>query len=231
MEHFSGDCRTGRLLIYLLTCKQALFFGSDASYCEPTGSNLTNGILVDRWAISINNRGSLWLTLAPCIGGNQKDKVCFPDVSSEKKFKLAMISHNFRGHKKMLDKSLYPPYVIQEAKESFASPNKSKMTELMQKIYFYHIWYFFVKVQNLPNCILTFKLKETHWKKCQEIVYFQAAVRRMGIGQTTRGTPYVGVQLLSFQDRYLLSYLNDWFSGYLRSTKGCRAPYFKDRQL
>ena len=45
--------------------------------------------------------------------------------------------------------------------------------------------------------------------KCQEIVYFQAAARRMGLGLSIRSTPYVGVQLFSFQDRYPLSYLND----------------------
>ena len=33
-------------------------------------------------------------------------------------------------------------YELQEAKESFASPNQSKMTKSMQKIYFYYISYF-----------------------------------------------------------------------------------------
>ena len=72
------------------------------------------------------------------------------------------------------------------------------MTKLVQKIYSITFRIFFVNVQNLPNCILNLELKEAYRKKCQERVYFQAAARRMRLGLSARGTPYVGVQLFSF---------------------------------
>ena len=72
------------------------------------------------------------------------------------------------------------------------------MTKLMQKNLFLLHFVFLVNVQNLPNCILNFKLKEAHWKKCQKIVLFSSSRQKNGIRSINlRYTllPSLGVQL------------------------------------
>ena len=69
---------------------------------------VTNAILADVW--TTNSRVPLW-SVGPCIGSNQKVTRVFAWCFQWREIKLAVISHNFSGHRKIFDKLLFPPFV------------------------------------------------------------------------------------------------------------------------